>query len=117
MPQGYSTHLGQEKPAASVNAAMSLEQAARWWSRHCGTKKPHRSTLIRWAIRGCRGRRLKAELAGGRWYVTEPAMLEFHRHVNELPAAAVDRSAGPSRCAEIEAAFTELDALIGSPIT
>jgi hypothetical protein len=117
MRQGYSAHRGQEKPADGNAAAMPIEQAATWWARRCGSKKPHRSTLVRWAIRGCRGRRLRAELAGGRWYVSESALAEFHRHVNQLPARASDRSAGPARAVEIAAAFEELDSLIGSSVS
>ncbi len=113
MRQGYSAHGGHEKAVVSDIAAMPFEHAARWWGCRSGTKKPHRSTLVRWAIRGCRGRRLRAELVGGRWYVTESALLEFHRHINDLPALSTDRSAGPTRAAEIADAFNELDRLIG----
>jgi hypothetical protein len=92
--------------------AMTMEQAARWWARRCGTVKPNRSTLIRWATRGCRGRRLRAELHGGRWYVTAHSLAEFHRHLNEAPAIAADRAAGPVRVAAIEENVRRLEAVL-----
>ena len=109
MRQGYSAQHEPAKPGT-----MPIEQAARWWARRCGTDKPHRSTLVRWATRGCRGRRLRAELAGGRWFVTEAALADFHRHLNELPADVPDRAAGPVRKAEIAAALQQLDILLGN---
>jgi hypothetical protein len=94
------------------NDPMTIDAAARWWARRCGTAKPHRATLIRWATRGCRGRRLRAELHGGRWYVTEQSLRDFHRHLNELPAAAQDRAAGPVRAAEIGSNVCRLEAFL-----
>ena len=93
---------------------MTIDAAARWWAQRCGTTKPHRATLIRWATRGCRGRRLRAELHGGRWYVTEDALRDFHRHLNALPVALADRTAGPVRAAEIRENIRRLEAVLAS---
>jgi hypothetical protein len=93
---------------------MTIEAAAAWWARYCRAPRPHRSTLIRWATRGCRGRRLRAELSGGRWYVTEASLREFHRQTNEPRPDAVDRSAGPTRAAEIAANVQRLEDVLAS---
>jgi len=90
---------------------LSIEAAATWWARRSGTPKPHRATLIRWATRGVRGIRLPAERVGGRWYVTEAGLLEFHRRLNSRPE--VPPPAGAIRAAEIAAAQRELEAILG----
>ena len=92
--------------------AMSMERAAAWWSRMSGAPRPHRATLVRWAMHGVRGFRLRAERSGGRWYVTEEALLEFHRRINELPDVA--SPAGPARAAAIAGRHRRLDELIGT---
>lgn len=91
--------------------AMPIERAAAWWARRSGTPRPHRATLIRWATRGVKGHRLRAERNGGRWYVTEAALVEFHRVLNEQSIAIP--TAGPVRVSEIAAAQRRLDELIG----
>ena len=48
---------------------ISMNQGAAYWSRITGAPRPHRSTLIRWAIKGVRGKRLQAEPLAGRWFI------------------------------------------------
>lgn len=91
---------------------ITITQGAAYWARITGTPRPHRGTLIRWALKGCRGKRLKAEPLAGRWYTTTEAIEEFLRHVTEMPADAADRSAGPARAAQVQRALDDLDAKI-----
>ena len=91
---------------------MSMNHGAAYWSRITGTPRPHRGTLIRWAVKGCRGKRLRAESLAGRWYTTEADIDEFLRHVTMLPADADDRTAGPARAAQVQRALDDLDRVI-----
>lgn len=91
-----------------MTIAMSMERAAAWWADRSHTPRPHRQTLIRWATRGVRGTRLQAERRGGRWFVTEEALVEFHRVIN-LVEVGQSRPAGATRVAEIEANLAKLD--------
>ncbi len=104
-------HAGRK--AEDESPAMRLTQAAAEWHRITGAPRPHRATLARWCIRGCRGIRLLGERSGGQWYVTTGALLEFHRLTNVLPEHAVSRAAGPVRAAEIARSLVELDAILG----
>lgn len=92
---------------SATYSAMSMERAAAWWARRSGAPRPHRSTLIRWATRGVNGTRLRAERAGGRWYVTEAALVEFHRKLNEQSIEIP--TAGPVRVMQIAAAQRKLE--------
>lgn len=91
---------------------ISMNQGAAYWARITGAPRPHRSTLIRWAIKGCRGKRLRAEPLAGRWFTTEADIDDFLRHVTALPSEAVDRSAGPARAAQVQRALDDLDRVI-----
>jgi len=91
---------------------ISMNEGAAFWARITGTPRPHRGTLIRWAIKGCRGRRLRAEPHAGRWYTTEADIEEFLRHVTKLPGEAPDRTAGPTRAAQVQRALDDLDQMI-----
>jgi len=91
---------------------IDMQAAAAYWARITGTPRPHRGTLIRWAIKGVRGTRLQAEPLAGRWYTTTEAVEEFLRHVSQPPAAAVDRTAGPARAAQVQRSLDELDRMI-----
>ena len=91
---------------------ISMNQGAAYWARITGTPRPHRSTLIRWALKGVRGKRLRAEPLAGRWFTTEAAIEEFLRHLSQPPVDAVDRSAGPARAAQVQRALDDLDAVI-----
>ena len=48
----------------------------------------------------------------GRWFTTEAAIEEFLRHVSEMPAVAIDRTAGPARAAQVQRALDDLDRVI-----
>jgi len=88
---------------------ISMQRAAAYWARVTGAPRPHRGTLVRWATRGVRGRRLRAELLGGRWYTSEGEVDEFLRHVTQVPESCCDQSAGPVRQAQVHAALADLD--------
>jgi hypothetical protein len=91
---------------------ISMNEGAAYWARITGCPRPHRCTLIRWATKGCRGKRLQAEPLAGRWFTTEPAIDEFLRHVTQLPTDTVDRPAGPARAAQVQRALDDLDRVI-----
>lgn len=93
---------------------ISMNEGAAYWAAITGTPRPHRGTLIRWALKGCRGKRLRAETLAGRWYTTTDAIEEFLRHVTQLPAVTADRVAGPARAAQVQRALDDLDRLIES---
>ena len=91
---------------------IDMQAAAAYWARITGTPRPHRGTLIRWATKGVRGRRLQAEPLAGRWYTTTDAVENFLRQVSLPPADAVDRSAGPARAAQVQRSLDDLDRMI-----
>ena len=97
-----------EKPVPKI----TMNQGAAYWARITGAPRPNRCTLIRWATKGCRGKRLQAEPLAGRWFTTEAAIEQFLRHVSEMPAVAVDRTAGPARAAQVQRALDDLDRVI-----
>jgi hypothetical protein len=91
---------------------IDMQAAARYWARITGTPRPHRGTMIRWAIKGVRGRRLRAEPLAGRWYTTTEAIDEFLRHMTQPIADCLDTPASPARAAQVERAIGELDRMI-----
>ena len=91
---------------------ISMNEGAAYWARITGAPRPHRSTLIRWAVKGVRGKRLQAEPLAGRWFTTEPAIDDFLRHVTSLPTERVERAAGPARAAQVQRALDDLDRVI-----
>ena len=91
---------------------ISMNDGAAYWARITGAPRPHRGTLIRWALKGCRGKRLRAEVLAGRWFTTEPAIEEFMRHVTTLPPEVTDRTAGPARAAQVQRSLDDLDQMI-----
>jgi hypothetical protein len=116
MAEGYRPAPPRPKTASGepeTARALPLTRAAAEWARITGAPRPHRATLARWCVRGCRGVRLRGELAGGAWYVTREALVDFHRRLNEPRPEAADRVAGPARAAEIERTIAELHALVG----
>lgn len=97
-----------QKPEPKI----SMNEGAAYWARITGAPRPHRGTLIRWAIKGCRGKRLRAETLAGRWFTTAEAIDEFLRHVSQLPAETTDRTAGPARAAQVQRSLDALDRII-----
>jgi hypothetical protein len=91
---------------------ISMNQGAAYWASITGAPRPHRSTLIRWALKGVRGKRLRAEPLAGRWFTTQSAVEDFLRHVTALPDDATDRTAGPARAAQVQRALDDLDQVI-----
>lgn len=90
-----------------------MNRVAVLWSKITGTPRRHRATFIRWATRGVKGVRLRAERLGGRWFATPEAVIDFHRQLTVASAAEADHAAGPTRIAQIQASLTELDRFIG----
>lgn len=91
---------------------ITMNEGAAYWARITGAPRPHRGTLIRWATKGCRGKRLVAEPLAGRWFTTTDAIEEFLRHVTEMPTDAADRTAGPARAAQVQRSLDALDRII-----
>ena len=97
-----------QSPAAKI----SMTDGAAYWARITGAPRPHRSTLIRWAMKGVRGTRLRAEPLAGRWFTTHDAIEDFLRHLSQPPVDAVDRTAGPARAAQVQRSLDDLDRMI-----
>ena len=97
-----------DKPLKKI----SMTEGAAYWSQITGAPRPHRCTLIRWALKGCRGQRLQAEPVAGRWFTTEAAIEDFLRHLSQPAPDAVDRTAGPARAAQVQRALDDLDVRI-----
>lgn len=95
-----------------ITARIDMQAAAGHWARMTGTRRPHRGTLIRWANRGVRGRRLRGELIAGRWYTTLDDIEEFLRHMTQPISECLDQAAAPIRAAQVERAINELDGMI-----
>ena len=91
---------------------IDMQAAAAYWARITGTPRPHRGTLIRWATKGVRGRRLQAEPLAGRWYTTTDAVDEFLRHMAEPSPGCVEATVGPARAAQVGRSLVELDRMI-----
>jgi hypothetical protein len=88
-----------------------MQDAARLWSRITGVPRPHRATLIRWATRGVKGTRLRAERLGGRWWTTPDDVRDFHRLMGAGPDDAIMPTPA-SRSAEIQKHLNDLDSRI-----
>jgi len=91
---------------------ISMVEGAKHWARITGAPRPHRGTLVRWAIKGVRGRRLQAESLAGRWFTTTDALEDFLRHVTLRPDAPPDQAAGPARASQVQRTLDDLDAVI-----
>ncbi len=89
-----------------------MNQGAAYWAQITGAPRPHRGTLIRWATKGVRGRRLRAEPLAGRWYTTEEAINDFRRHLQEPATCQHAVPAGPARAAQVQTAIDDLDRMI-----
>ena len=88
---------------------ITMSDSARLFARLTGAPRPHRATMLRWAIKGVRGTRLRAERLGGRWYTTPEAVEDFLRLVNTLPSEPTARPAGAVRAAQVQRAIDDLD--------
>ena len=78
-----------------------LREAADHFPRRRG-KKPHISTIVRWATKGCRGVVLETFFVGGIRYLRLSAITEFLAALNQhLPAPM--KSATNSRANAVEA--------------
>lgn len=88
-----------------------MQEAARLWSRITGVPRPHRGTLIRWALKGVCGQRLRAERIAGRWYTTPDDVRDFHR-VMGSQSEALMLPASATRVAEVQRQLSELDSKI-----
>jgi hypothetical protein len=93
---------------AIEGAAMSMIDAAKWLAAMTGGPRPHAHTVLRWATKGIRGQRLRAERIGGRWFVTPQALAEFHRRINQEPEGGHVGEAGDMRRGQVQAAVAQL---------
>jgi hypothetical protein len=57
-------------------------KAAAAWAKLTGGNRPNRSTIIRWIKDGTRGRKLRASMIGGRWYIALESLREFYDFLN-----------------------------------
>lgn len=87
---------------------IDMHAAAGYWAAATGTPRPHRSTLIRWATKGVRGLRLRAEALAGRWYTTTDDIDDFLRHMTQPIGECLDASSAV-RAAQVERSLDELD--------
>lgn len=88
---------------------VSLEKGAAIWARLTGVPRPHRATLLRWATKGVKGYRLRAERLAGRWYTTPAAIEEFLRKASQPGDQADASPAGPARSAQVQRTIDALD--------
>jgi hypothetical protein len=95
----------------NANTHLPIAKAAAAWARFTGGPRPDKCTLIRWATKGVRGHRLRAERFGTRWYCRPSALVEFHRLLN-APVHTAPPADPKTRAAEIEAANRRLDELV-----
>lgn len=86
-----------------------MTKAAAYVAKKTGAPRPHRATILRWATRGIRGCKLRAEPVGARWYTSPEDVDEFLRQT-AAAAAWHDAPAGPVRAGQITSAIAELDA-------
>jgi hypothetical protein len=108
----FETGEAMTRPARKL----AIQEAAKFWSQITGTPRPHRCTVLRWSKKGIRGRRLRAEQIGGRWFVTPDAVEEFHRHMTRPAVDCIDQAAGPTRAAQIAKHHDELDRKIARKV-
>lgn len=94
------------------NVHLPIAKAAAVWARFTGGPRPDKATLIRWATKGLRGHRLRAERFGTRWYCRPSALRDFHRAMNEPVMTAPPAVDPRTREAQIDAAMRRLDELV-----
>ena len=85
---------------------LTLSQAARFCPRHRQGKKPHSSTLYRWATRGSRGVVLDALRTPGGLVTTKAALLRFFTELSRarpLPLPHQTPAQDEQRHAAVEA--------------
>jgi hypothetical protein len=73
---------------------ITLRQATRLLPRRRGNRRPHFSTVWRWALHGVRGIKLEAISVGDTLCTTRAALEDFLRRVTE--ARGISASAVPS---------------------
>lgn len=80
--------------AEDLRRLFPLTEAHRHLPRRPGGKKVHRTTLGRWASKGCRGAVLKTWLVGGVRYTSAEAIAEFVKHLS-ASSGPVRQTASP----------------------
>jgi hypothetical protein len=86
---------------------ITLRQAADLLPRRRGGKRPHFSTLWRWALRGIRGIRLETISVGDTLCTTREALEEFIRRVTEARGISTTSASHMSRQRKREIAQAE----------
>lgn len=92
---------------------VSLADAAAWVRSRSG-RKTHVSTLYRWALRGCRGRKLETVLIGRERMTSREALNRFFEERPEplpVPVPAVQPAAAPPASVNREAVARDVEQL------
>ena len=97
--------------SVSATPRMDLKEAARYVAKTTGAPTPHTATLLRWIKRGVRGRQLRAEPVGMRWF-TSPEDIDTFLREQAAAASTPTMSAGPMRQGQVGKAMNELDELL-----
>lgn len=74
---------------------ISLTEGTAILPRRRGAKKPHVSTLYRWAKRGVKGVFLETIQVGGTLCTSLEALQRFCNRLSHSPAAGLDRTENP----------------------
>ena len=77
--------------------ALTLSQACKLPELRRDGRAPHPTTMLRWALRGCRGTKLETLRSGGRRVTSHEAVIRFLRRLNGAPAEPAQSSAGHLR--------------------
>ena len=114
--RAYPRPRGSGNGACTPAGFLPLADAARWIEKNVAPgHRPHVSTLTRWILRGCRGRRLPARRIGaGRWYVHPIDLATFIRDANAGPTPA-GASPAAMRSAREQLEQAALDSILRRP--
>ena len=93
----------------SSETVMTLGQATKHLPRRRQGKKPHTSTIYRWAMNGVQGVRLEVIRVGGTLCTSLEALQRFCERCTD-PSSRQPSSTSKSREREIKEAQRELDA-------
>jgi hypothetical protein len=90
---------------------VTFNQAAAW-VRDLSGRKTHLATLHRWALRGCRGRRLESVLIGRQRMTSREALLRFFEgHAQEVDTEATTATPPPPPPPAIKSATRDVEEL------
>ena len=93
----------------SSETLVSLTQATRHLPRRRKGKRPHASTLFRWAQKGCKGVRLETIQVGGTRCTSFEALQRFFEALTAPTAPAAPTTTSRARQRSIAQAEADLD--------